>query len=418
MKRLVLTGFALLWWAGAASAQQAFSLKDGDRVVFYGDSITDQRLYTTFAETFVVTRFPGLKVAFVHSGWGGDRVTGGGGGKIDQRLARDVFAYKPTVVTIMLGMNDGSYQAFDQRIFDVYANGYRAIVESLKQRLPGVRITVIQPSPFDDVTRPPQFSGGYNAVLVRYGQFLAELAKSENLNLADLNTPVVAALKKAYATDPKLAAEIIEDRVHPGPAGHLLMAEALLKSWNAPAVVTSVAIDAGSRQVAEARNTKVEDVAAGTSGALVWTQRDEALPMPLNANDKELQLAVRSSDFMEAMDQQPLKVTGLTAARYTLKIDGQNVGTFTKAQLAEGVNLAALPTPMQTQAARVHKLTMRRSDVHDTRWRTVQVPLDDYYLNTRQAAIDALDKLDRELTDRQRLAAQPSLRHYQLVPES
>src|SRR5213593_169719 len=92
---------------------EAFYLKDGDRVVFYGDSITDQRLYTTFAETYVVTRFPKLDVSFVHSGWGGDRVTGGGGGPIDLRLRRDVFAYKPTVMTIMLGMNDGSYRAFD-----------------------------------------------------------------------------------------------------------------------------------------------------------------------------------------------------------------------------------------------------------------------------------------------------------------
>src|SRR4051794_12992006 len=77
-----------------ALAADAFYLKDGDRVVFYGDSITDQRLYTTFVETYVVTRFPKLNVSFVHSGWGGDRVTGGGGGSIDLRLKRDVFAYK------------------------------------------------------------------------------------------------------------------------------------------------------------------------------------------------------------------------------------------------------------------------------------------------------------------------------------
>src|SRR6185503_16616989 len=92
-----------------------FALKDGDRVVFYGDSITDQRLYTTFTETYVVTRYPKLDVHFVHSGWGGDRVTGGGGGPIEVRLKRDVFAYKPSVMTIMLGMNDGSYRTFDEK---------------------------------------------------------------------------------------------------------------------------------------------------------------------------------------------------------------------------------------------------------------------------------------------------------------
>ena len=84
-----------------AAQDKPFQLKDGDRVVFYGDSITDQRLYTTFAETYVVTRFPKTKVTFTHSGWGGDRVGGGGGGAVDLRLERDVLAYRPTVMTIM-----------------------------------------------------------------------------------------------------------------------------------------------------------------------------------------------------------------------------------------------------------------------------------------------------------------------------
>src|SRR5437588_8978255 len=128
--------FALLLLAATALAQGDFYLKDGDRVVFYGDSITDQRLYTTFAETYVITRFPKLDVSFVHSGWGGDRVTGGGGGPIDLRMRRDVFAYKPTVMTIMLGMNDGSYRAFDEKIFDTYAKGYQHIIDSVKEALP------------------------------------------------------------------------------------------------------------------------------------------------------------------------------------------------------------------------------------------------------------------------------------------
>ena len=145
----------------ATAENNPFHLKDGDRVVFYGDSITDQRLYTTFAETFVVTRFPGMNVSFVHSGWGGDRVTGGGGGAIDLRLTRDVFAHKPTVMTVMLGMNDASYKAFDAGVYSTYTNGYQHIVDSMKKNSPSTRMTLIQPSPFDDVTQPPKFEGGY-----------------------------------------------------------------------------------------------------------------------------------------------------------------------------------------------------------------------------------------------------------------
>src|SRR3989441_2047403 len=124
---------------------ESFALKEGDRVVFYGDSITDQRLYTTFTETYVVTRFPKLDVSFVHSGWGGDRVSGGGGGPIDRRLERDVIAYRPTVMTIMLGMNDGGYRLFAPSLFDTYARGCEHIVEKVKEALPGLRLTLLQP---------------------------------------------------------------------------------------------------------------------------------------------------------------------------------------------------------------------------------------------------------------------------------
>src|SRR5437764_287947 len=128
-------------FATLATAQNPFYLKDGDRVVFYGDSITDQRLYSTFTESYVITRFPGMNVAFTHSGWGGDRVSGGGGGPIDLRLSRDVFPYKPTVVTIMLGMNDGGYKTFDQKTFDTYTTGFEHILDSLKANAPNSRIT-------------------------------------------------------------------------------------------------------------------------------------------------------------------------------------------------------------------------------------------------------------------------------------
>src|SRR2546426_9325603 len=354
---------------------ESFALKEGDRIVFYGDSITDQRLYTTITETYVVTRFPKLDVSFVHSGWGGDRVTGGGGGPIDVRLRRDVYAYKPTVMTIMLGMNDGSYRAFDEKIFDTYAKGYQHIIDAAKEALPGIRITVIQPSPFDDVTQPPRFEGGYNTVLVRYSQFVKELADREKLGLADLNAPVVAALEKAKATDPELAKKIIPDRVHPGPGGHLLMAAELLKSWHAPALVSAVEIDASTKKVVDAKKTSVSELKAGAG--ISWTQIDEALPMPVDLNDPVVALAVKSSDFLQALNQQTLKVTGLSAANVDLKIDGDDMGSFTREQLAEGINLATLLTPMAKQAAEVHKITLQHNNIHFQRWRRIQAPLAD-----------------------------------------
>ncbi len=409
--RIILFFMATLL-AENVPAQTGFYLKDGDRVVFYGDSITDQRLYTTFTETFVLTRFPQMKVEFVHSGWGGDRVSGGGGGPIEVRLNRDVIIYRPTVVTIMLGMNDGRYRAFDQDIFNSYSSGYEKMVQMLRAALPSVRMTLIQPSPYDDVTRDPNFEGGYNAVLLRYGQFVKELAQRQGLDVADLNTSLAEALGKAKATDSALAQRIVPDRVHPAAAGHLLMAASLLKAWNAPAIVSSVEVDAASGRVVKEENCTLSDVQAGAS--LSWTQLDRALPMPVDLKDPVTAIALRSSDFVESLDQQPLKVTGLKGTEYALVIDGDEVGVFSKEALREGINLATLPTAMARQAAGVHVLTLKHNNIHFARWRQVQVPLDNDALVQEPLVLGALDSLDSELVQRQRAAAQPKPHRFEL----
>jgi lysophospholipase L1-like esterase len=406
-----------------AHAQTDFALKSGDRVVFYGDSITDQRMYTLLTEEYIVTRFPNREIRFVHSGWGGDRVTGGGGGPIDLRLDRDVTAYKPTVVTIMLGMNDASYRAYDDNIFKTYSDGFKHMVDKIKKDNPGVRLTFIQPSPFDDVTRPPAFEGGYNAVLVKYGAFLATLATTDGATVADLNTPVVAMLTKANATDSTIAQKIIPDRVHPGWGGHLIMAEGLLKSWNAPALVSSVTMDASTKK-AETQNAEIKNVKADQDGSLTWNVMEGALPFPIlppdPRNPDTYNLALKSSDFIEALDREILTVSNLTAANYNLKIDGEDIGTFTKEQLAAGINLATLPTPMLKQAELVAEVTQTRSNLHNARWREYQVPKanDKTLQPLLPALMKEMDAADSELAKAQYETAKPRTHNFSLVPKA
>lgn len=417
----VLRTLLLLLTSCALFAQQ-FYLKPGDRVVFYGDSITDSRMYTNLVETYVVTRFPDLDVRFTHSGWGGDRVTGGGGGGIDERLKRDVLAYNPSVVTIMLGMNDGRYRAFDQAIFEEYANGYTRIVRMLRDANKDVRITAIQPSPYDDVTavtdarpvRVPLAQGGYNATLLRYAQFLKDLATREKTDLADLNTNVVAMLEKANAADKENAPRIIPDRVHPLWGGHAVMALELLKAWNAPAIVSDVEIDARANKVAKQDNTAVSNWS--TASGYSWTQLDKSLPMPVPAADPATLLAIKSSDYQQRLNQQRLSVKGLAAGKYALSINGMNIGEFSSDQLAAGINLGDMDTPMRKQAEAVHALTLKRTNLHNTRWRTFQVPLAKDDLGNLASAMAATDALVEEVRVRQRAAAKPVAMNYKLTP--
>src|SRR4051795_9449104 len=57
---------------GMSACAGEFQIHDGDRVVFLGDSITEQRLYTTYIEAYALTRHPDWKLSFRNAGWGGD----------------------------------------------------------------------------------------------------------------------------------------------------------------------------------------------------------------------------------------------------------------------------------------------------------------------------------------------------------
>lgn len=154
----------------AQAPEKPFYLHDNDTVVFYGDSITEQRYYTGWVEVYTATRFPHMPIQFFSVGVGGDRVTGGSGGPIDERLTRDLFPLKPTVVTILLGMNDGGYGPIKPEIDAKYTTGYEHILDSIQQTLPATRVTLLGPSAYDDVTRPVTFPGGYNATLTHFSE--------------------------------------------------------------------------------------------------------------------------------------------------------------------------------------------------------------------------------------------------------
>jgi lysophospholipase L1-like esterase len=258
-------------------------------------SITEQLEYTARVEEFVLSRFPSMHVTFIHAGVGGDRVSGGSSGTADERLDRDVIPFKPTVVTIMLGMNDGGYKPLDEPTLAAYAAGYRHILNRLKQALPGVRLTLIQPSPYDDVTRPAKFDGGYNAVLHRYPDLVRTLGREYSALIVDFNTPVVDGLQRVGAVNSELARQILPDRVHPASAGHWLMAEALLRAWKAPAIVSSVHIDAAASRLVGAENTTISALTATTTG-LRWQQRDKALPIPNSSTMSRWSSCMRLAD--------------------------------------------------------------------------------------------------------------------------
>ena len=70
---------------------------------------------------------------------------------------------------------------------------------------------------------------------------------------------------------------------------------------------------------------------------------------------------------------------------------------------------------MMKQAMAVHAVTLKRTGMHQFRWRNIQVPMAAEDLPNKAAAIAALDRLDDDLMQEQRALAQPKPHRYELA---
>jgi lysophospholipase L1-like esterase len=398
--------------ARAQAAGAPFALRDGDRVVFYGDSITAQRLYTRFTEDFVASRYPGMRITFLNAGVSGDTVEGGHDGDMKARVQRDVAPLHPTVITVMLGMNDGRYTTDYDKTFQAYADGYRGLIAALRQAAPGARLYLIEPSPYDEIAHPPAITG-YNMVMVRYGKFVEELGRQDGIAVIDFNQPITAALAAATRSDAQMAGSLLPDRIHPSPAGHWVMAAALAAGWHVDPVVSRVTLDAHTGTVSESERSTVSALHAA-SDKLTWTELDQADPLPLEMNDTMTQFLVQISG-LASLDQEMLRVTGLTAPEYALAIDGQAVGSFSREELDRGVNLALHQTPIEQAAKAIDWAADDRAKLSGTRFDLLTETAD---IPSRQQAIDALDALDQRMVDDEYRSAQPKPHSFTLTADS
>jgi lysophospholipase L1-like esterase len=356
----------------AAAADHPFALKDGETVVFYGDSITAQRFYTAEVEEFVLTRYPRLHVRFVNAGVPGDTAAGGYAGAMAERVARDVRPYEPGMVTVLLGMNDGGWgYGSPDRIDADFRTRYDALLHAIRQAAPGTELTLISSTPYDEITHGTEFSG-YSKMIDRLAGDVTSIAAQMQspdgtpVLLADFHHPMSDALERAKARDPQLAPLLIPDRIHPAETSHWIMAASLMTTWGVDPVVSSVELRAADATIFASHRTAITEIEKSSDG-LEWTQRDEALPLPLDFNNAMTTLLLQVSNIGE-LDRQILRVDGLAPGRYELRIDGKPVAVFTRDELQRGVNLALYKTPMLEQARAIAVKEDQRADLDRARF--------------------------------------------------
>jgi acyl-CoA thioesterase-1 len=293
-------------------------------VVFLGDSITWHNHFLVFIESHLRRVHPGRELRLVNRGARGETVP--------RALVRleQVVALRPALVVVWLGMNDGGYRGLDRPRLARFRDGIDRLVTRLRRRT-SAHLVLVTPT----AVAPPD--ARYNRMLAAMTETLEELGRSRGVAVIDLFRPFRRLLARAPG-------ELMADATHPGPAGHLLLADLLLRQLD-PACPGAnpgvVRVDLSAS--ASAPSTTVTVVGRGV---FVPEAARPALRL-LPAARRRLLLG-----------EQRLVVTGAKGDdTIELAARGRSLGTFGAAQLARGVELGSLAgAPWVEEAVQLHRL--------------------------------------------------------------
>lgn len=389
------------------AAQQIAPFKNGDRVVFVGNSITDGGHYHSYIWLYYMTRFPDMQLRMFNAGIGGDVAQ-----QIEERLDSDAFNRNPTVMTLTFGMNDTGYQfltgakadsVYAQKIGVSYAS-FQQILQKLKAH-PQVKKILIGSSPYDETskikTRPLI---GKNAAIQKVEDFMHDAAIKNGWGFVDFNKPMLEINAQQQKKDSLFTLQG-SDRIHPGNDGYMVMAYLFLKAQGlADKKVAGVDINLKSHAI-HAENCVITNLKSAT-GNVSFDYLAKSLPYPLDTipqgGGKQLKSqadALGLVPFTKEFNQETFTLSGLPANKeFELRIDNTYIGKWSGAQLDSGINLALYhSTPQFQQALAVMHL-------NEERWQ-VERRLREYYwiqysilkpkgllYNDSESTVDSLQK--------------------------
>src|SRR6266436_2096397 len=229
-------------------------LKEGDRLAICGDSITEQKMYSRMMEDYLTMCVPELKITVRQFGWSGEKAP-----VFLARMTNDCLRFKPTIATTCYGMNDHLDKPYEEQIGKTYREKSLAIVEAFKAN--GVR--VVQGSA-GCVGKMPTWVKSANGTVEDLNLNLCtlrnigiEVAEQEKVSFADVFWPMLTAGVKArekYGADYAISGK---DGVHPGWAGHTVMAYAFLKAFGLNGDIGVFSIDLKANKIKVSKGHEV-----------------------------------------------------------------------------------------------------------------------------------------------------------------
>ena len=326
-------------------------LRQADRLAICGDSITEQKMYSRLIEDYLTVCEPELQVSVRQYGWGGELAPG-----FLARMTNDCLRFKPTIATTCYGMNDHGYRPYEDRIGQAYRESSTAIIEAFKTN--GVRVILGSPGCVGKVPgwtkRANDTLMDLNLNLCRLRDIDIEIADKEQVGFADVFWPMLTAgvaAQKKYNANYAIAGT---DGIHPGWAGHTVMAYAFLKAMGLKGDIGVFVVDVKkSKMMVSPGHTLV----SAKDGEFTITSsrypfcacvpaRQGAASYPVcekddPAKDNTIRSAMTLIPFNQELNRLTLKADNVKAGRRYKVTWGSESKTFTADQLARGINLAA-----------------------------------------------------------------------------
>jgi putative heme-binding domain-containing protein len=213
--------------AAARAADVTFELKDGDRVVFIGDTLIEREQYSGWVEVMLTSRFADRAITFRNLGWSGDTPAGdsrfglsllqAGREPADEgwtQLQKQIAEAKPTVAFIGYGMAS-SFEG--ESALAKFKSDYLRLLDAMEKSAPGVRVVLIAPLPHENLGAPWPNPAPHNVQLAAYARTIGEIATERRARFV----PLFDLLRTRSAT------KLTDDGIHLTETGYRGVAEVL-----------------------------------------------------------------------------------------------------------------------------------------------------------------------------------------------
>ncbi len=310
-------------------------LKPGDKLAICGDSITEQKMYSRIIETYLTVCVPQLHVAVRQFGWSGEKAPG-----FLARMENDVLRFEPTIATTCYGMNDHNYQPYKEEYAKTYRDASRAVIEAFKKH--GVRVIQGSPGTVGKMPAWVQRAQGtiedLNHSLAQFRNVGLELATEEQVGFADVFCPMLVGgfeAKQRYGAEFMIAGK---DGVHPGWAGHLVMAYAFLRAMGLDGEIGTFTLDMTDGKATASEGHRV--LAAEPGRVEIESSRYPFCASGPANDDASIRSGMTLVPFNDRLNRLMLVVRNAAPGRYRVTW-GEASKTYTADELTRGVNLAA-----------------------------------------------------------------------------